>query len=93
MDPLISRLDALTDAESHAATIARLEATNASLKTMLERSKSLPSWSEMARTLATLVDGMHQMQARLDVLESECHALRQRELLRFWEDEDAQGTG
>jgi hypothetical protein len=81
------------DGDRHAATIARLDATNASLKTMLERSKTLPSWPEMARTLATLVEGMHQMQVRLDVLEAECHALRQRELLRFWEDEDAQGTG
>ena len=58
------------DGDRHAATIARLDATNASLKTMLERSKTLPSWPEMARTLATLVEVCIRCRVRLDVLGS-----------------------
>jgi hypothetical protein len=73
----------MTDAhDEHQARIARLDA-------MIEQAKTLPSLPELAHGLQTLTQTIAALTARVEALEQECHALRQRALLRFWEDSAA----
>jgi hypothetical protein len=65
-------------AADHGDRIARLDA-------MIERAKRLPSLPEMADELARLTQALATLTTRVDVLEKECEALRQGELLRLWE--------
>jgi hypothetical protein len=67
----------MSDHDDHQARIARLDA-------MIERAQSLPSWPEMAAQLAQLTQDVARLQARVEVLEQECEALRQRELIQLW---------
>jgi outer membrane murein-binding lipoprotein Lpp len=64
-------------ADDHDARIARLDA-------MIARARCLPSWPEMAAQLARLAQEMQTLKARVDALEQECEALRQRELIQLW---------
>jgi uncharacterized coiled-coil protein SlyX len=66
--------------DEHQARIARLDA-------MIARAKHLPSIPELAAHLARLTQAVETLQARVDALEQECEALRQRELLRLWDRE------
>ena len=59
-------------------SIARLDA-------MIERAKGLPSLPDLAHGLQTLTQALAALTARVEVLERECEALRQHELLRLWE--------
>jgi hypothetical protein len=70
----------LSDADDHAARMARLDA-------MIARAQSLPSWPDMVVWLAQLTQALATLTARVDALEQECEALRQRELLRLWDRE------
>ena len=54
------------------------------------RPRRIPSLPELVRTLVALTAEVGHLRKRVGVLEAECFALRQRELLRFWEDEDAE---
>jgi cell division protein FtsB len=59
------------------ARMARLDAMSA-------RAEGLPSWPERAAQRARLAQEMQTLKARVDALEQECEALRQRELLQLW---------
>ena len=91
MDDLEARLNALHDPATHAAHLARLDALHTSFAAMIERAKTLPSLPELARTLDALTAEVGRLRERVAMLEAECDALRQRELLRFWDDADAAG--
>jgi hypothetical protein len=67
----------MSDHDDHDARIARLDA-------MIARARCLPSWPEMAAQLAQLTQDVARLQARVEVLEQECEALRQRELIQLW---------
>jgi cell division protein FtsB len=56
----------------------------ARLDAMIARAERLPSWPEMAAQLARLAQEMQTLKARVDALEQECEALRQRELIQLW---------
>jgi cell division protein FtsB len=71
--------------DAHDARIARLDV-------MIARAKSLPSWPEMAAQLAQLAHDVERLQARVNALEQECEALRQRALLQLWDLEASEGT-
>ena len=64
--------------EEMRASIARLDA-------MIERAKGLPSLPDLAHGLQTLTQALAALKARVEALEQECEALRQRELIRLWE--------
>jgi len=57
----------------------------ARLDVMIARAKNLPSWPDMVARLEQLTHDVERLQARVDALEQECEALRQRELLQLWE--------
>ena len=67
--------------DDHEARIARLDA-------LIECTNSLPSWPTMAARLEHLLQTVATLTARVAALEQECAALRQRELLRLWGEED-----
>ena len=91
MDDLEVRLTTLADPAHHAAQMAQLEALHTSFEAMIERAKTLPSLPELVRNLNALTAEVWRLRESVATLEAECYALRQRELLRFWEDEDAAG--
>jgi len=63
--------------DEHEDRIARLDA-------MIAQAKTLPSWPELARQHRDLARIVAALTARIDALERECEALRQRELIRLW---------
>jgi cell division protein FtsB len=67
-------------ADDHDERIARLDA-------MIERTKGLPSFPILAARLAQLTQAVETLTARVQALEQECEALRQRELIQLWERE------
>ena len=69
----------------HNPSVEEMRASIARLDAMIERAKGLPSLPDLAYGLQTLIQTLAALTARVEALEQECEALRQRELIRLWE--------
>jgi hypothetical protein len=73
---------------SSSALMARQVEVLRCLDAMLADPQRYPSLPMIARQLQVLTEAVAALQHDVTVLKDECHALRQRELLRLWETTD-----
>ena len=64
-----------------------LDARIAHLDALIAQTTHVPSLPTLAARRAQLTETVCTLTARVQALEQECHALRQRELLRLWDPE------